>query len=166
MRKGLLILVILVLPMLLLIAGCAHQISDKSLAMADRTISFAKLRGNPDAYRGKFVLLGGVIATIKDVQEGTQLEVVQHDLDSREIPDATSVSGGRFLAITPDSLDVAKCKRGAVVTMAGEVTGRKVQSLQGVDYVYPVIAVKELHLIETATVDENYFFRTWTPYGP
>jgi outer membrane lipoprotein len=154
---------ILALPLLLLVTGCAHQISEKSLALADRSITFSKLRENPDAYRGKFIVLGGTIAIVKDIQEGTQLEVVQYDLDSREMPDETSVSGGRFLAITPDFLDISTCRPGAAVSLGGEVAGGKAQPLQGAEYTYPVIVIKELHFVK---VPEEQFFRTWNPYGP
>jgi len=163
MRK----ILILALPLVLLVAGCAHQISQKSLELADRTITFSKLRENPDAYRGKFVVLGGVIAAVKDVQEGTQIEVVQHDLDSREMPDAASVSGGRFLAITPDFLPVATCRPGANVTMAGEVAGRKTQPLKGVEYTYPVIVIKEVHFnSDFDRVPDENSLGPWKPYGP
>ena len=55
---------IMILPLLLLVGGCAHNLSKSSLALADRTITFVKLRENPDAYNGKFILLGGVIKVI------------------------------------------------------------------------------------------------------
>ena len=159
MRK----LLIAVLPMVFLVTGCAHQISENSRALADRTIAFAKLRENPDAYRGKYIVLGGVIAAVKDVQEGTQLEVVQYELDSREMPDETSVSGGRFLAITPDILEISKCRPGTVVSLAGEIAGKKTQTLQGTEYSYPIVNIRELHFVK---VRDEEFFRTWNPYGP
>ena len=159
MRK----LLIAALPLVFLVTGCAHQISEKTRALADRTITFAMLRENPDAYRGKLVILGGVIAVVKDVQEGTQLEVVQYELDSRETPDETTISGGRFLAITPYILEISKCRPGTVVSLAGEVAGKKNQALQGAEYTYPVINIRELHFVE---VPDEDFFRTWNPYGP
>ena len=156
-------LLVLAFPMLLQVVGCAHLIDQKSREMADRTITFSALRENPDAYKGKFIILGGIIAAVRDVQEGTELEVEQHELDSREAPDVTSVSGGRFLATTPEFLPAATCRAGALVSMAGEVAGGKVRKLKGADYTYPVIVIKELHIIKPP--DEN-FFRTWNPYGP
>ena len=159
MRK----LLLAVRPVVFLVTGCAHQISENSRALADRTIAFAKLREDPDAYRGKFVVLGGVIAAVKDVQEGTQLEVVQYELDSRETPDETSVSGGRFLAVTTDFLEMSTCKPGAVISLAGAVAGKQAQLLQGGEYIYPVIVIKELHFLK---VGDEQFFRTWNPYGP
>ena len=160
MRK----LLIAVLPLVFLVVGCAHQISNNSRALADRTITFAKLRENPDAYRGKFVVLGGVIAAVKDVQEGTQLEVVQHELDSRETPDETTISGGRFLAITPDILGISKCMPGTVVSLAGEIAGKKNQTLQGADYTYPVAST--LGSCTSSKLGTGESFRTRNPHLP
>ncbi len=155
-------LLIAALTMAFLVSGCAHTISKQSLALADRTITFTTLQENPDAYRGKYVLLGGTVAEMTRTGDATQLEVKQYDLDSHEEPDLTAGPGGRFLAITPDALDAAAYK-GALVTVVGEVRGKKVQPLKGVDYTYPLIAIKELKFISPPDEDT---FRTWVPYGP
>ena len=150
------------LPLALLAVGCAHNLSDKSRDMADRSVTFSMLRENPDAYRGKFVMLGGTIADVSQTPEGVQLEIVQHDLDGRERPDEATASAGRFMAITDKSLDLAKCRKDRLVSLAGEVTGKKVGQVQGAEYVYPVIAVKELHLFKAGDEDN---FHVWFPYG-
>ena len=136
---------VMVLPFLLLFTGCAHWVSEQSRGLADRTITFSRLSDNPDAYRGRYVMLGGIIAAVQRGGEGTQLEVIQHDMDSRELPDESIPSGGRFLATTPLSLDPEKYEPGTMVSMVGEVTGRKVRLLEGREYFYPVIAIKEIH---------------------
>lgn len=136
---------ILALSGVLFISGCAHYISEQSRLTADRTISFGLLAEDPDAYRGKFVLLGGTVATLTRTPEGTRLEVIQHHLDSRELPDEVIPSGGRFLAVTHELLDPDKYGPGMLVTMAGEVLGKQIIQRQGAAYTYPVIAVKEIH---------------------
>lgn len=144
MRKPL----ILALSLLLMLTGCAHYIGEQSRAVADRSITFGMLRADPDAYRGKFVVLGGTVAAVTQTREATQLEVVQYNIDSRELPDVVTPSGGRFLATTAEVLAPASYKPGALVTMMGEVAGKKVLPLQGAAYTYPVIAVKEIHALE------------------
>jgi outer membrane lipoprotein len=138
---------ILAIAMLLLCTGCTHYISEQSRALADRSITFGMLRADPDAYRGKFVMLGGTVAAVTRTREGTQLEVVQYNVDSRELPDVVTPSGGRFLATTSEVLDPATYKPGALVTMMGEVAGKKVP-LQEVLYTYPVIAIKEIRVLK------------------
>ncbi|HEY6871739.1 MAG TPA: Slp family lipoprotein [Geobacteraceae bacterium] len=138
---------ILVLPLLLFLSGCAHIISDTSLDRADRSIEFGELRKNPDAFRGKFVILGGLITGVRQVREGVQLEVVEYPLDSEEMPDTSSGSGGRFLVVFPPDVGYATFKPGVLVTMAGEVAGKAVKPLENVAYTYPVLVVKEIHIV-------------------
>lgn len=147
---------IFLLPLLFLVSGCAHWLSDQSRALADRTITFGQLRENPDAWLGKFVLLGGTVAAVKRNAEGTMLEIVEYRLDSRELPDVVVPSRGRFLATTSESLDPAHFKPGALVSMMGEVRGAKVQPLAGVAYTYPVIAIKEIRAIELPEIHPEY----------
>ena len=136
---------IVVLPFLLLLTGCAHWISDRSRELADRSIVFSRLSETPDAYRGKYVMLGGTIAAIKRGGEGTRLEVIQHDVDSKGLPDESIPSGGRFLATTPAPLDPERYNPGTLVILVGKVTGREVHLLQGREYFYPVVAIEEIH---------------------
>lgn len=156
-------LFVTLLPLLLLIGGCAHNLSKGALALADRTITFGNLSENPDAFRGKIVVLGGVIRATMQTPHGTLLEVEQYRLDGREMPDEASDSGGRFLANVPERLAKSVCGTGQPVSMAGEVMGKKAIIIEGTGYSYPVIDVRELRIIRPPNED---FFRTWLPYGP
>jgi outer membrane lipoprotein len=150
--------IFMLLLLLLFLTGCAHLISDQSLALVDRSVTFDRLRENPDAFRGRFVLLGGSVASLAANREGSQLEVEQHALDDREVPKAASGSGGHFLATTPYRLDPADYPSGTLVSMVGEVTGTRVER----DYRYPVIAVREIRAI-APPAEETY--RTWGAIG-
>jgi outer membrane lipoprotein len=136
---------IVVLPFLLILTGCAHLISEQSRELADRRVVLSQRIETPDAYRGKYVMLGGTVAGVKRGRDGTQLEVIQHDVDSRDLPDVSVPSGGRFLATTPASLDPERYEPGTLVTLVGKVTGREVHVLQGGEYFYPVVAIEEIH---------------------
>ncbi|HEX9078497.1 MAG TPA: Slp family lipoprotein [Desulfuromonadaceae bacterium] len=145
-----------ILPLVFLLAGCSHWISTQSRAAADQSISFSQLRENPDAYRGKYVLLGGTVATAEQDGEGTRLEVVEHRLDSRELPDRAVPSQGRFLATTAWRLDPVTYKSGTLVSMMGEVAGSRTRLLEGMEYTYPVISVREIHAIELPEIHPEY----------
>ncbi len=133
--------------LLLFFTGCTHIISDKSLERADRSIRFGELQHDPDAFRGKFVILGGGVTAIRQYKEGVQLEVIEYPLDSEEMPDPSSRSGGRFLVNLPPDVGYATFKPGILVTMAGEVAGKVIKPLSNVEYTYPVLVVKEIHII-------------------
>ena len=131
---------------LLLMAGCARVISESSMQLVDRNVTYGMLHENPDTYVGKYVLLGGTIAGVKNTTEGASLEVIQYELDFAQTPKVSGQSGGRFLATTDAFLDPYIYKTGLKVTIAGKVLGKQIRPHDGEQYVYPVIAVKEMYL--------------------
>jgi len=138
---------VLALTLALFLTGCTHIISDKSLDRADRSVAFEALRKDPDAFKGKFVILGGLVVAVRQTPEGAQLEIVEHPLDSEERPDDSAGSGGRFLVYLPTDSGYGTFKPGVLVSLAGEVVGKAVKPLDNVEYTYPVLVVKEVHVI-------------------
>ncbi len=131
---------------ILCLAGCATVISSQSLSLVDRGISFGELRRDPQHYGGKFLLLGGGIAGVRNTSDGGELELVQFPTDENgEITDTAS-SGGRSIVKSSDFLDPALYRTGLLVTLVGEVQGKRTMLLDNVEYTYPVLAVREMHL--------------------
>ena len=130
----------------IVIAGCAPVISKSVLQQVDRTIAFDTVFQDPDALKGKSVLLGGVIVSVKNLQEGTLIEVLQKPLDYFKAPLDGDESGGRFLARYDGYLDAAVYSKGRKVTLAGTIMGRRLQRLDEIDYAYPLLLVTEIHL--------------------
>jgi outer membrane lipoprotein len=139
-RFGILFLLVFTL------SACAPAMSKKVRQEADQNLSFPVLANDPEAYKGKIVILGGVIAqtTVKSGQ--TELEIVQKPLDAANIPETTDRSEGRFLVITDSFLDPLIYKKDRKITVAGEVMGGEVRKLNELDYRYPVIKSQELKL--------------------
>ena len=128
------------------LAACTPVISKDSLNIVDRRVSFTELRKEPERYVGKNLLLGGGIVGVRNMADGSELELVQFAADeSGEITD-TAASGGRFIAWSSGFLDPALYRPGLLVTLVGEVRGKKTMPLGNVDYTYPVLAVREMHL--------------------
>lgn len=158
----------------LFLAGCAHVMSEQSLKLVDRQITFAELRKAPESYVGKYVLLGGTIAALKNSKGGAELEVLQAPLDSSGVPVETHYSGGRFIVATAQFLDPLVYKSGRRVTVVGEVKGKKSRAIDEVEYTYPVVAEVEIRLWEKYESDRyNYypppyyhdpFWDPWWPY--
>ena len=79
-------------------------------------------------------------------------------------------SEGGLLALYPDYLDVAIYRQGGKVTVAGEVKEKKIQRLGEIDYTYPLISAKEIHLWPVEKKDRVYcsylywHYPRW--YGP
>lgn len=128
--------------------ACAPVISDKSLREATLSISFHELQKNPDAYLGKVVILGGVILSSTVKQEETSIEVLQQPLDRQYRPENRDVSYGRFLVVFQGFLDPAIYAPHRLITVAGEVTGKKVLPIKEIQYTYPLLAAREHALIK------------------
>ena len=104
------------------------------------------LAADPDAYKEKKVILGGVIAQTTTRTGETELEIVQKPLDSANMPETTDRSEGRFLVIVDRFLDPLIYKKDRKITVAGEVVGSQVRKLDNLDYRYPVIKSQEIKL--------------------
>lgn len=134
------------LLVLLLLSGCAHVMSQEARQKADPSLTFEKLRQFPDAAVGKYAILGGEIASVTNGKGENTLEVVQFPLGRDEYPDTDRRSYGRFLAVTKEFLDPVVYKQGKMVTIFGQVQGKRSQKIGETDYVYPVISILELYL--------------------
>jgi outer membrane lipoprotein len=127
-------------------AACAPAISKQYRQQADQSLSFPVLAADPNAYQGKTVILGGVIAQTTTRTGETELEIVQKPLDSANMPETTDKSEGRFLVIVDRFLDPLIYKKDRKITVAGEVVGSEVRKLDNLDYTYPVIKSQEIKL--------------------
>jgi outer membrane lipoprotein len=130
----------------LAVAGCAAVISKESLKTVDQDIRFEQLLENPDAYRGKVVLLGGEIINTENVPNKTVIVVLQRSLGYNRKPDSEGESKGRFIVSIPDFLDPAIYRPRRKITVVGSVMGKQVRPLGELEYAYPVIEKKELYI--------------------
>ena len=134
---------------ILFIGGCASpRVIPESLEPSiDRRVTFSQLTATPESFKGRVVVFGGEVLKAKRLKDGTQIEVLQLDLDGDERPTSNRQrSQGRFLALQREFLDPATIGQGTKVTIVGEVSGAKTESLDEVQYRYPVLIVKHLHI--------------------
>jgi outer membrane lipoprotein len=147
MRKSAMnILSLLFAGTVLLLQGCPYAISPDVTRTADRTITFNKLQADPFSSKGKTVILGGLIARIKNVKTGTFIEVGQKELDYWGRPRRTDRTGGRFIVYQPRHLDALIFSPGREITVAGEVPGTEEASLDGSGASYVLINAREIKL--------------------
>ncbi len=145
----------------LLVSGCAPVISKELRTQVAREITFREVIQDPDVYKGKLVLLGGVIIGAKNLEEGTLIEVLQKPADRRGRPRDVDQSDGRFMALYEGFLDAAIYSEGREVTVAGEVKGKRVLPLGEIQYAYPLIAIKEIYLWPPKTKERFYLYPYW-----
>jgi outer membrane lipoprotein len=130
----------------LLLTGCASLISQEVMKDVDKAIRFEQLLENPEAYQGKTVLVGGDIIEARNYPEKTLIVVLQRPFELQNRPAVDGVSKGRFIVTISGFLDPAIYRKGRQITVVGVVLGKEVQPLGEIEYAYPVIAKRELHL--------------------
>lgn len=131
---------------LLFISGCAHALSDDLRARVDEGFSAEQLFSDPALFKGKTVIVGGVVVSLKNEEKGSFMEVIQKPLDSRGRPEDTDLSRGRFVVFSKDFLDGEIYARGRRVTIGGIVTGTIEGTIDEMQYEYPVIEAEEIKL--------------------
>lgn len=153
---------IFVLISLVWVAGCAPPFPRELMKKVDPKLSFVQLRNNPERYRGEWVMVGGMIIDVKNTKEGTLIEVLQKPLENNGRPQRTDNTEGRFIASSDQFLDSAVYYAGRDITFIGEVAGLKTLRLGDVEYGYPVITIKDLHLWEPSAGPRFFFsFGVW-----
>ena len=152
------------------LTGCAAVISKQLREQVSRELTLSVVAKAPEAYKGETVLWSGVIISSVNLKEGTMIEVLQKPADKQSKPKDVDDSEGRFLALYPGYLDVVIYNGGRKVTVAGEVQGKKIQRLGKIEYTYPLISAKEIHLWPVEKKDRVYYpcpfwhYPWW--YGP
>jgi len=139
------------------LAGCAPPFAKETLERVDRSITFQELKRDPDAYKGIWVMLAGVIIETRNMKEGASIEVLQKPMDRRGRPYETDDTGGRFIITTDRFLDAAMYHRGRRITGIAEIGGRKMLPLGEIEYQYPVVVPKELYLWEPSSGPQFFF---------
>lgn len=130
---------------LLVLSSCAHVISQDLRSQA-LDVPFEAVRANVLRYNGSIFIWGGFIVETKTQDGDTWVEVVQNPIDRQGNVINTDVSGGRFLARYKGYLDPLIYEAGRKVTVAGVLQGSRKKSLDGADYLYPVLEVLEIYL--------------------
>lgn len=130
------------------LSSCAHVISKDLREQIDKELRPEVLFKDPETYKGKIVILGGIIVSSKNTDEGTYIEVLQKPLDYRGRPKDTDVSYGRFIIFYKGFLDSTIYSVGKEITVAGEVLGKTIRPLGEMQYPYTLIESKELYLFE------------------
>ena len=157
----------------LFISGCAHVISKDLRSHSDLSLTLKQVYQNTNAYKGKSVVWGGeIIETVNQKDGTTQIEVFQRPLGWRGELKETLASEGRFLILADKYLDPYIFRRGRKITVAGEIQEEKIKPLGEMDYRYPLLLSKQIHLWEEyyyypVYYYPYYYYDPWWgyPYG-
>ena len=160
----------LVVLFFLVTLSCTYPISENLRREAQKDLSFSMVLQDPMAYRGTIVIWGGRIIKTINRKQGTEILVLQIPLDWRERPEEDDSSRGRFIAKSLGYLDAAVYTAGRKITVAGEVAGKETLPVDEIQYPYPVVMIKEIHLWpkeKAYLYVPPYYYEGWPFYpGP
>lgn len=146
MKKN--ILIVLFLISTLLFSSCGHVVPEELRNQVDRAVTSEILFKDPEAHKGKTVMLGGLILATANAKDATYIEVLERPLDGRGRPEDTDLSRGRFMIKYEGYLDPAIYTKGKLITAVGEVSGVIPGKIGEMEYKYPLITSKNLYLFE------------------
>ena len=136
---------VLAVAVVIVLSGCANApVFD--LANVDRLVQPRQVAAEPHTYQSKQVLWGGVIISSRNVQQGSELEVLAHPLDRNLKPDDAAEALGRFIAFERGYLETLDYAPGRLVTLVGVVERTEQRSVGEALYTYPVITISQLHI--------------------
>lgn len=128
------------------LSGCAPVIPEEALKDVDRDIKPEDIVKRPEAYKGKKVVIGGLIISVENLEEKTYVEILQEGLNYRLRPVDPDESAGRFLISFEGFKDPAVYSKGKELTVAGTVEGSEPRKIGKTTYNYPVIKAQEQYL--------------------
>ena len=136
----------LIVATIITIASCAPVLSSEVRRLADGNLTFQQLIQDPEAYRGKIVIVGGRILQSFTEEGQTWLEVLQQPLGWQDKPESSDISYGRFLVRFPEYKDPEIYQKDQLITVAAEITGTRQRMIDTIEYRYPVVTSREAHI--------------------
>jgi outer membrane lipoprotein len=155
--KQIRLLLILFLPLLV---SCAHPISGEFRNQVDPDLSISQILQSPNNHIGKKVILGGVIVETRNLENVTEIEVVEKELDYTGYPSFSDQSLGRFVFRKQGYLEPEIYTKDRIVTGGGTVVGTQSGKIGEQEYEFPVIELEEIKLWD----DPGYIYPPY--YGP
>jgi len=139
------------------VSGCAssrqdtfpleYQLPPELQRQVEQRVSFANVKADPAAYKGRIILLGGEVLKAKRLADRTRLEILHLPLNEFNEPVMNrTVSQGRYLAFQKEFLDPATVPPGTRVTVVGEVTGTTEGDLDDMKYSFVTLEIRHLQI--------------------
>lgn len=128
----------------LILGGCASLPDDLTSPEGQALLPFADSK--TVAASQQKARWGGEIVTVRNLAQGSQVEVVQFVLSSNGYPVKSDNSGGRFRIETSNFIDPAIYKAGRKVTALGEFDRIESGKIDEQPYNFPILKTESVHL--------------------
>lgn len=109
---------------------------------------------SPDQYANADVIWGGTVVEVRNFPDRSEVEVVGYPLDSSQRPKLDNHGGwGRFVAVMPGFVEPFNYPTGALITLAGRITGTRPGNVGEASYVFPTVSVAQSHVWTPAEME-------------
>ena len=142
------------------LGGCA---SDVPLVIREPPAdnpTLADAQTNPTAFVNRRVRWGGIIRSMRSVENRTEVDILAKALRSDGRPEAGVVWLGEFLASSDGFLDPAVYSAGREVTVYGDFKTVLVRNIGTRPYLYPLVKAAQLYVW---TGQREYGYDDWYP---
>lgn len=138
------------------LAACGPKVIPKEHEeKIDKKLTFAEVKRDPAAFKGKRILVGGEIIETRNLEGKTEIEILQKPLGRDRGPLQIDQSEGRFLLIHPSFLDPSVFGSGRRVTAVGVVEGSRSQKIGESEMVFPILENEHIHLWPVGSGQRN-----------
>jgi outer membrane lipoprotein len=127
-------------------SGCAHVIASNLRMQVPKDLTFAAVLKDPDRFRGEMVIWGGRIIETVNEEGYTRIKVLQIPLDFTGFPEDEEASEGRFLVQVIGYVDPEIYRKGRFITLAAIILGSRREPLGAIEYEYPLLESRQIHL--------------------
>ena len=141
-----------------MLLSCAPVIRKDLMEVAIRNVPLSEVKKNPDVYKSKLFVVGGIIVDTKATAEGSLVEALYVPVDSKGYLKSVGMPHVRFLALLPKKegfLDPIIFKSDRHITVAGDFEGIRKGKIGEMEYGYPFFVIKEIHLWRE---EGNYYY--------
>ncbi|MGJ8692175.1 MAG: Slp family lipoprotein [Thalassotalea sp.] len=128
------------------VSACSLVPEEISTEDDNLLVSYQDAKQSPEVYNSMTARWGGVIASIKNLQKNTVIEVVNIDLSTGAKPKSINKSAGRFRIVYPGLLDPMIFQKGKQVTAVGKIALPQAGKIGELDYVFPVLEASGIYL--------------------
>lgn len=130
-----------------LLSSCGPRAVPEDLERkVDKEINFDEVKKDPEAYKGKRILVGGEIIEVHNLKDKTEIEILQKPLGRDRAPLPVDESRGRFLLVHSSFLDPSVFSSGRRLTVVGLVEGGRTERIGQAEMIYPVLQSEHIHL--------------------
>ena len=128
-------------------AGCAtNPFAGQLPPELDRSITPQQAIADQDALQDRWVLWGGVIVTVHNLKDSTEIAVLAYPLEDNAYPKSSQQASGRFIIRYDGFLDPVDYAPGRLLSVLGRLDGVQEGRIGEAPYTFPLVRAKSLHL--------------------